>query len=98
MMKNRATAAELLERDFVEHRAGLLELAAFLDRLERSEDGDRIREDFRYRALLEMLRVIGSGSGKRAEDILLLLSDPSAAAGPDVIPPGRAVGAWRGIG
>lgn len=95
-MTARIPAEELLERDFLEQRARLLEVAAFLDRLDRAPDAPRLRNDFRYRALLDMLGVIAAGGEARAARILTLLSDPGAGATADSIPPGKALGAWRG--
>ena len=93
---NRISAQELLEGEFLEQRARLLEVAAFLDRLDRVAPAPLIREDFRYRALLEMLGIIGSGKGERTARILTALSDPGTRATADRLPPGKAVGAWRG--
>lgn len=92
----RVPAEELLERDFLEQRARLLEVAAFLDRLDRAPALPGFRDDFRYRALLDMLRVIGAGEPQRTARILTLLSDPGAGATEDRFPPGTAAGAWRG--
>lgn len=93
--KRRASAEDLLEDEFMEHRARLLEFASFLDRLQRASGGNEVRGDFRYRALLEMLNVIGSAGGDRVEAILLQLSDPSREVFADRMPPARAKGAWR---
>ena len=43
---------EVLGADFAAARAGVLDVAAFLDRVDRGEG----EADFRYRALLEVLR------------------------------------------
>lgn len=69
------TAAEVLDRDFLETRGKLLELAASLDRLDRAATADGRRGDPRLeqlaRALVE-LRTEGPG---RAERIQLIFSD-----------------------
>ncbi|MFI4859880.1 MAG: hypothetical protein ACIAXF_04265, partial [Phycisphaerales bacterium JB063] len=41
----------VVDRYFMEHRAKLLDLAAFLDRLDRSEAPDDAGEDFRVEAM-----------------------------------------------
>jgi hypothetical protein len=86
---NRATVTDLY---FMEARAKLLELAAFLDRLERSEGAD----DFRVKSLRAALRELAEPGSEKARLILTLLSDPttepaSAAGGK------AACGAWPGF-
>ncbi|WP_243374182.1 hypothetical protein [Geotalea sp. SG265] len=89
------TAMELLERDFVKCRARILEIAAFIDRIDRFEGSDGARKDFRYRAIFQALEIISSVEGNRVREILLLLSDPTLQPLEDVLPPQRAQGAWR---
>ena len=57
----------------MEARAKLLDIAAFLDRLERHEQVD----DFRVRAFCESLKLLDEQGADRAAKILLTLSDPS---------------------
>lgn len=85
-----------MEREFLDHRAKLLDVAAFLDRLDRYDPAGAVREDFRYRAILEMLKVIRSGRLNRTEEILIALSDPGREPAEDRVPSGKATGAWRG--
>ena len=69
------TAAEVLDRDFLETRGKLLELAASLDRLDRAATADGLRNDPRLDQLgraLDALR--GDGPG-RAERLQLIFSD-----------------------
>jgi len=77
---------------FAEARAKLIDLAAFLDRVERSAGAD----DFRLKALRAALRELDSASPEKAKTILLLLSDPTkepvAEAGDK-----SASGAWAGF-
>ena len=56
---------------FMENRAKLIDIAAFMDRVEREGATD----DFRYAAFLKALKQLESD--KRAENVLLELSDPS---------------------
>ena len=95
MEKVRQSAAELLEREFLDHRARLLDVAAFLDRLDRADGSRGVRSDFRYIALLEMLKMIGSGRLNRVEEMLVTLSDPGIEPTEDRIQSGKAIGAWR---
>ena len=74
-----------VELYFMEHRAKLIDIAAFLDRLRRTADGATAPEDFRVRALRECLMLLCDGQGDYARRVLLHLSDtsrePIAAAG-----------------
>ena len=79
------TGRELVDTYFIENRTRVLEVAAFLDRLDRAAGGDAERDaegDFRVRVLREALGVLADGAGgaeSRVERIQMLLSDPSAA-------------------
>ena len=66
---------EVVDEYFIENRTRLLEIAAFLDRLDRAEPGYAAR-DFRMQAFTEALVVMSEGAG-RLERIQLLLSDPT---------------------
>ncbi len=64
---------ELLDLQFIEARHKLLDLAAFLDRIDRA-GGD---EDFRIEALRGALPLLLESRGDRARAILEALSDLS---------------------
>lgn len=66
---------QLVDEYFIENRTRLLEIAAFLDRLERAGD-DEIEDDYRMRAFQDCLEVLCSGGYPRAERIQMILSDP----------------------
>jgi hypothetical protein len=66
---------EVVDEYFIENRTRLLEIAAFLDRLDRAEPGYSGR-DFRMQAFTEALAAVSAGAG-RLERIQLLLSDPT---------------------
>lgn len=84
------TRLELLDLYFMDARARLIDLAAFLDRVERAEGPD----DFRLAALTEALRELSNPGAGRARDVLLALSDPSIEPLPSS--PGQgACGAWN---
>ena len=82
---------QLLDLYFPDARAKLIDLAAFLDRLERAQG----EPDFRAAALVRALEHLQRKNGRRAEQVLLSLSDPStepiAAATTKA-----ACGAWPG--
>lgn len=73
------TYREIVDAYFLEHRAKLIDIAAFLDRLERAADGPAAKDDFRVAALRDALTLLGDGEGERAKRVLDLLSDPSDA-------------------
>jgi len=54
-------------------RCKLIDLAAFIDRVERAEG----QADFRMEAFQEALKALSSSQPGRAEQVLLRLSDPS---------------------
>ncbi|MCC6906751.1 MAG: hypothetical protein IT430_02310 [Phycisphaerales bacterium] len=71
-----ATRSKVIELYFMEHRAKVLDLAAFLDRLDRASD-DLGHEDFRVAALKEAMRIVLDGKGERAKRVLDHFSDPT---------------------
>lgn len=79
--------SQVIDRYFLEHRAKLLDLAAFLDRVERAP-GDA-GNDHRMAALLDAVALLTDGKPQRARRILELLSDSTA----DPIPAAGVKGA-----
>ena len=81
----------IVDQGFIPVRAKLIEVAAFLDRVERYQ----VAGDFRCAALREAARVLVDGRPERARRILESLSDPTTA--PEASAGGKAaVGAWPG--
>ncbi len=68
------TQRELVAEYFMEHRVQVLDLAAFLDRLERARELDA-EDDFRLRSLLEALAILTDGDGDRVKRVQMVLSD-----------------------
>ena len=70
------TATQLVDEYFIENRNRVLELAAFLDRIDRADPtlSDR---DFRMRVLQDALAMLASGAPDRLLQIQMLLSDPT---------------------
>ena len=89
---------EILDTYFLENRARLLEIAAFLDRIERAPDGASARSDFRCRSFLKAIGLLleGTGSG-RTKAIQLSFSDPSSEPIESAVGL-KAHGAWDGGG
>jgi len=76
---------------FMEARAKLIDLAAFLDRVDRAPGTD----DFRMAAFRQALRDLPEGTPDRSKRILLSFSDPTI----DPLPAATtkaAAGAWPG--
>jgi hypothetical protein len=82
---------ELLDLYFLEARARVIDLAAFLDRLDRAEG----TADFRLVALTRALDELKRTGGTRAELVLLSLSDPTIEPIPAATTK-AACGAWPG--
>ena len=68
------SAKALVDEYFIENRTRLLELAAFLDRLDRADAGYP-SQDFRIKAFTEALAMLAKPD--RLDRIQLLLSDPT---------------------
>ena len=66
------TADAVLDREFLEMRAKILQLAASFDRLDRGEGG--INDDRRMELIREALKLLEDPNAGRAEKIQLLFS------------------------
>ena len=87
--------SEVVDRYFLEHRAKILDIAAFLDRVDRAKGGTE-EDDFRVRSLRASISLLLDGEGDRTKRILDLLSDPSDQP-IDKAPMKGATGAWDGF-
>ena len=77
---NPLPAPRALDQYFLEARSKLLDLAAFLDRIDRGEDADAAIADARTARIDKALEVLRSNSPNKAELIQQLFSleyDPS---------------------
>ena len=81
---------QLLDLYFIDARARLIDIAAFLDRLERSEGAG----DFRLVEFRRALKELGKPGADRARRVLMSLSDRTRA--PIAKAPGKgACGAFK---
>ena len=80
---------QLLDLYFLDARAKLIDIAAFLDRLDCAQG----EADFRLAAFNHALDQLRGTGGKRAEQVLLSLSDPTKEPVPKATTKG-ACGAW----
>jgi len=85
------TRQQVLDLYFMENRAKLIDLAAFLDRVDRAPG----EADFRLGALREAMKHLSEGKPGRAKSVLLCLSDPTTEP-VDHTPGKGATGAWPG--
>lgn len=69
------SAPQVLDRHYLEIRCGLLDVAAALDRIERSDDFSAARGDARLDLIRQAIEILSTGGHDRAERIQLLFSD-----------------------
>jgi hypothetical protein len=67
------TQQQVLDLYFMDARSKLIDLAAFIDRVERAAG----QEDFRMEAFREALKELSSGEKEKAKQVLLAFSDPT---------------------
>ena len=67
------TRQQVLELYFMDARSKLIDLAAFLDRVDRADGQD----DFRMKALRTALKELTGECKEKAKQVLLTLSDPT---------------------
>ena len=85
------TRAETLDLYFMDARSKLIDIAAFLDRVDRAQG----EADFRLAAFWNALQEAQGENPGRAKRVLMSLSDPTVE--PIAAAPGKgAVGAWPG--
>ncbi|MEN3943253.1 hypothetical protein WJU23_18280 [Prosthecobacter sp. SYSU 5D2] len=68
------TSVNLVDLGFMDSRSKLIDLAAFLDRVQRAGQDD----DFRVHALKNAIALLSLDEPERAREVLLSFSDPSA--------------------
>jgi len=81
----------MIDLYFLEARHQLVEVAAFLDRLERTGE----TADFRARAFAEAVKILGAPGQNKAREVLLAFSDPTTEPIPEATTK-AACGAWPG--
>ena len=85
------TQQQVLDLYFLEARHQLVEIAAFLDRLERTGPAD----DFRATAFAEALKILNGPGKNKVQEVLLAFSDPTQDP-IDFATTKAACGAWPG--
>lgn len=89
--RNGMNRQQLLDLYYLEARSKLIDLAAFLDRLDRAPG----EADFRLVAFTEAMSQLQTPSASRAERVLTVLSDPTSEPIPAATTK-AACGAWPG--
>ena len=74
-MPNTPNAEQILERQFLEMRCGLLDLAASFDRISRADGSGSLANDERLQLLAEGIKILSSDAENRAERLQMLFSD-----------------------
>ena len=87
----RLTRPQVLDLYFLEARSKVIDIAAFLDRVERAGGTD----DFRMRALRKALAGLSGKKKQKAKRALLAFSDPTTKPVPAATTK-AACGAWDG--
>jgi len=85
------TKQQVLDLYFLDTRHKLVDIAGFLDRVERAAG----RDDFRMKAFRAALGKLGDKQKEKAKRVLLAFSDPTTEP-VDKAPGKGAVGAWPG--
>jgi hypothetical protein len=85
------TRQQILDLYFIDARHKLIDLAAFMDRVERTEGN----EDFRMEAFREALKELSKNNREKAKQVLLAFSDPTTKPIAKASVKG-ATGAWPG--
>lgn len=87
---------EIVNLYFLEHRAKLLDIAAFLDRLDRATDAEGL-DDFRIKAFNKAAAILTDKKPDKAKRILEVFSDHTTEL-PDAAPQSKgAAGAAKEV-
>ncbi len=68
-------AEAVLDRYFLEMRSKVLDLGAALDRIERADGAERVRQDERMKQLQDGIGILVDGGGDRATRIHMIFAD-----------------------
>ena len=88
------TRKKLVDLYFLEMRAKLLDIAAFLDRLDRAQDAETAPRDFRVDAMRQAFQELVTDAPGRTARIHMRLSDPTIDPIPDAMGLKGAAGAY----
>lgn len=90
-------AIDVLDTYFIENRSRILDIASFLDRIDRHEGAAAAKADFRYQAFVKIIKILSEPESGRTKAIQLALSDPTTEPLASAIGM-KTWGAWKGDG
>ena len=79
-MKKTRTASTMLDREFLEIRCRLIDIAAGLDRVDRCDNGGASLADPRRKQIAGALAILVDGHPDRARRVQMIFSDPYDAS------------------
>jgi hypothetical protein len=85
---------QIMQEYFIENRTRIVEIAAFLERLDRAGDGVSPEGDFRLVAMQRALQVLASNEPDKLGQIQLIFSDPTTEP-KAALDSKSAAGAWN---
>lgn len=97
-----STTEDLINLYFLDSRSKLIEIAAFLDRIERARatstksDKTAVEDDFRLTAFKRALAVVAGNEKNKAKAVQMVFSDPTDAPLESAAGLKGAMGAWGG--
>jgi len=89
-------AKDVIDRYFLENRAKLIDIAAFLDRVDRAGEAGKRQSDFRLLSLQKALHLLTERKERRAEAIQQCFSDLGTEPRESATGLKGAYGAWEG--
>ncbi len=75
MVTARLNAAQTLDREFLEIRRRLIDIAASLDRIDRAGGADAVSSDSRVSKVQEAVHILADGQPDRASRMQMAFSD-----------------------
>jgi hypothetical protein len=75
LMSSPQTARQILDRHYLEIRSKILDLAASLDRVDRTADAETVQDDPRLAKLKQGIALLLVSATDRAEQVQMLFSD-----------------------
>ncbi len=79
-MNTNLSAQQYLDRDFLEIRCRLIDIAAAMDRIGRASGAESVVRDDRAGKIMDALRLLVDGQPDRAARVQMLFSDAYEAA------------------
>ena len=75
-MPGKRTAQETLDREFLEIRCRIIDIAAALDRIDASQGADTIASEPRIAVIKDALKILPEPQTDRAARVQVVFSDP----------------------